>query len=544
MALTKAHNRMIEGAPINVRDYGAKGDGVTDDTAAINAWLTYLATDSSLVGYAAGAFAISTTISVPVTDLNIQGNATFIASGAQRLNMIVLSGCTGTIHIDGITVDGNNIVARPFEIFNTSSTTKGNVFLGCSTRFINAKTISPNTWTASACRIQGNFDQVVFAGEIDGVDNTNTSGAISVGFWADWTSTYFVDNVIVTSTAKIKNVKNSNTVTADADGIQRMGPTTEHLSFTVEPGAYFENCKGRSIKSQVTNNSINSPVIVRNAYDGVTEIDLQYSGGYIKGARIYYDGVNSNIVLSATARLNLPSNMTMADNTLTITNAPATETAHFCFFWGVDNTNAITQDHLICNGNRVVGGAVDSFATFYGANVTDTNRITIKDNYAEAISVSFLTANVVFNTPAKFNIIFECNNCKSSCTGITLLGSAQITVESDRLNRNISPIATVGVQVASGVLTLVGGNLQRVANEGGAGFDNIDTISGGSYSDGEIVIFKMANSGQAPKFKHGTGNIFLAGSTDFELNNLRDRLTLVYDSTADEWLELFRSDNS
>lgn len=27
MALTKAHSRMIEGAVVNVLDYGAKGDG-------------------------------------------------------------------------------------------------------------------------------------------------------------------------------------------------------------------------------------------------------------------------------------------------------------------------------------------------------------------------------------------------------------------------------------------------------------------------------------------------------------------------------------
>lgn len=41
MALTKAHNRMIKGAVVNVMDFGAVGDGVADDTAAINAAIAY-----------------------------------------------------------------------------------------------------------------------------------------------------------------------------------------------------------------------------------------------------------------------------------------------------------------------------------------------------------------------------------------------------------------------------------------------------------------------------------------------------------------------
>lgn len=35
MALTKATYSMIEDAPLNVKDFGAVGDGVADDTAAV-----------------------------------------------------------------------------------------------------------------------------------------------------------------------------------------------------------------------------------------------------------------------------------------------------------------------------------------------------------------------------------------------------------------------------------------------------------------------------------------------------------------------------
>ena len=48
MALTKAHSRMIDGSALNVRDYGAVGDGSTNDTAAIQAALDALSSGQTL----------------------------------------------------------------------------------------------------------------------------------------------------------------------------------------------------------------------------------------------------------------------------------------------------------------------------------------------------------------------------------------------------------------------------------------------------------------------------------------------------------------
>jgi hypothetical protein len=76
MALTKAHNRMIEGAAVNVKDFGAVGDWDavaqtgSDDTAAIQATFDYAATKDYLNGggvsvyFPAGSYKITDTINI------------------------------------------------------------------------------------------------------------------------------------------------------------------------------------------------------------------------------------------------------------------------------------------------------------------------------------------------------------------------------------------------------------------------------------------------------------------------------------------------
>lgn len=59
MALTKAHNRMIENAPINVKDLGAVGDGVADDTAALQAALDQAETTPAPIYIPAGTYRLT-----------------------------------------------------------------------------------------------------------------------------------------------------------------------------------------------------------------------------------------------------------------------------------------------------------------------------------------------------------------------------------------------------------------------------------------------------------------------------------------------------
>jgi hypothetical protein len=78
MALTKATHRMIDGASVNVKDYGATGDGVTDDTAAIQAAMDDANGKTLLINK--GTYLITTTINMP-TNINVIGIGEFTCTG-------------------------------------------------------------------------------------------------------------------------------------------------------------------------------------------------------------------------------------------------------------------------------------------------------------------------------------------------------------------------------------------------------------------------------------------------------------------------------
>ena len=73
MSLTKATYSMIEGAPVNVLDYGAVGDGVANDTAAFAA--ARAAASGKKIYIPAGTYKINQALT-GATDFILEGDGT------------------------------------------------------------------------------------------------------------------------------------------------------------------------------------------------------------------------------------------------------------------------------------------------------------------------------------------------------------------------------------------------------------------------------------------------------------------------------------
>lgn len=107
MSLTKVSYSMITGAPVNVLDYGAVGNGTTDDTTALQAAIN---SGAKCVFLPAGTYLVSAQITL-VTGQTLQGQGagvtTVIAKAATNFQYVTYNSGGSGIKVTGITFDAN-----------------------------------------------------------------------------------------------------------------------------------------------------------------------------------------------------------------------------------------------------------------------------------------------------------------------------------------------------------------------------------------------------------------------------------------------------
>lgn len=106
MSLTKATYSMIEGAPLNVLDFGAVGNGSTDDASAIQAAVNALSSGGVLVFPSGHTFVVETPITFTgKSDFTVLGYGATIRCGAARITSYLdFDGATNATVI-GLTFD-------------------------------------------------------------------------------------------------------------------------------------------------------------------------------------------------------------------------------------------------------------------------------------------------------------------------------------------------------------------------------------------------------------------------------------------------------
>lgn len=99
MALTKVHNRMIDGASSNIMDYGAVGDGIADDTSAIQVALN---SGAKSVYVPSGTYLI-TALTI-TSEMVVYGEGKLIRNAVAYSPMINIT--SSNVEIDGLKFDG------------------------------------------------------------------------------------------------------------------------------------------------------------------------------------------------------------------------------------------------------------------------------------------------------------------------------------------------------------------------------------------------------------------------------------------------------
>jgi hypothetical protein len=485
MALTKVTYSMIEGAAVNVLDYGADPAGTDDSTAAIQAALTFVAANGGCLYIPAGNYKLTNTLTVSAA-----ANSFAIVGDNEGASNLIRSADYGSVlsisasnnwRICDISIDAKHDTY--------SNGNHGIVFFNCS--FVEIERVKVNNWKNSA-----------IIGYVD------PAGPSSYGFVV--LRDCYVDG---------ENSSNNGILLADYNDSGFINCSSVNIGKTGSPCyalQFKENCNrcymiggtatGASI-GVACGNSLSAGdahedgrIIGVNVFNCETGIAFGNSRKYVVDSCI----VDMNSAGNHALDFNSGSSGHSVRN-LKVLNLATAKAAVRCRSNDTDNTVEVSSIYNDSN-------AAEKAALFDASSLRNSVELGL---YAKPITIVSTT-----------NIVDNLSNSPTNTFKYQYIPQLNI------------------LTIASGVVSLRDYAVQyvRIDTEGAAATDDLDTINNGT--DRQTIILQSSSSLRDVVLKSGTGNLVLAGLADFTLTSTADTIMLMYNAALAKWCEVSRSTNA
>ena len=546
MALTKVSYSMINGAPANPLDFGAIGDGVADDTAAIQAVLN----TGRPIDWCGLTYRITSSVSYTyTTDVYWEGrNATILYDGSHIERAVFLQGAGIDIVINDLTIDGGKLCNKCLE-FNNNSDTYSN--LTCNNLFVKrAKRI--NTLTGgNGMYVVGSYNFVSINGggasDCELPAGQGTSGSIGItGISVTWYSTARYVKAMFLYGVKIEKIYSSDLAyQSDQDGIQYFVPTdgaTKIESLFSCISSEFVNCYGRSIKTQCRNTVVQASSFTRT--EGLTsgsgngEIDAQEGCGNFRDLTFSYsNGQQPGVCVNTSGGAGFGKPGLLVDGCAVYLDGVTLGTFAGCF-----PRDSVFSRHSITN-NKIFGTVEVFFACRCNGN---KNYAEVSNNYVEEIAngvtsekaLIYVTSSGAI-TPFFADITAFGNIYAGAGTAAIVRDSLPSVGMQSSLSAwgNYGFVNNVATRLTdNGFKTNQAARLGKVAGDTGQGFLNIISkgIASGatevfdvSNLEGCILFIQASFNNEAYAFiaSSGSANAVIAKGAPFEVGNTSEPAT-------------------
>lgn len=518
--------------PVSVKDFGAIGDGITDDTGSIQ---TALDSGAIAIYLPSGTYIVS---SIVANQVKLFGEGIIKWKDNTSSPMITLNGDGCSLH--GIVLDGN-------ALGQTSSTAM-------------VVTTSAENLVVENCTFKNGRYKAFLS------DVANSPGiAIRNNLFIDWGTITSCDVVsfrsprFIASGNRFENIGDGHCIRT---GLLSGDPTTTPVSNGTIVGNVFYNtlhvgvtCELYTQGLSITGNTfdtLNAGVKIESS--GGTQFDITIDGNVFKnldgsgvGTSLNLTGNNvifsNNIVRDCAGVCDVGDNSVVSGNTFDNCGDVASATSAIRATTSAFSKAVVTGNIVINSPYRAIEGGADSIITNNVIKNTGDRAINLGGADRARVAQNIIdgcTYGIIANSTSNDLFISGNDVRNASVLAYSITDTSTAYIDSNNFGYSLSaPTLTI----ASGSVTapVRNGAIVRIDTEGAAASDDLDTINvqnGGQV--GFIIVLSIVSATRVVTVKDNTGNLRLAG--DFVMNTTDDRLMVMFNGT--NWVELSRSDNA